>query len=130
MQILSGLNDALQLDHTKRWMDITRHIAKHTMKEINKVMKKRFQYKDMELKWVLQQLHRHRRENWKVSLNPKKAKSEKKRKGTNSRRGDVSTFVNYSIELRILSSHLFNLYRKKSNTGKDYLIYSISKIVH
>ncbi|CAG8699750.1 8236_t:CDS:2 [Funneliformis caledonium] len=42
----------------------------------------------MELKWVLQQLHRHRHENWKVSLDPEKAKSEKKRKGTNEERDE------------------------------------------
>ncbi|CAB4431075.1 unnamed protein product [Rhizophagus irregularis] len=58
------------------------------MKEIDKAMKGRFQYKDTELKWVLQQLHRHRRENWRINLDPEKAKSEKKRKGINSRRGD------------------------------------------
>ena len=64
------------------------------MKEIDKAMKGRFQYKDTELKWVLQQLHRHRRKNWRINLDPEKAKSEKKRKGINSRRGDVSTSVN------------------------------------
>ncbi|PKY61923.1 hypothetical protein RhiirA4_487577, partial [Rhizophagus irregularis] len=57
VQILSGLDDTLQLDHTKKWTDIARHVAKNTMKEIDKAMKGRFQYKDTELKWVLQQLH-------------------------------------------------------------------------
>lgn len=90
MQILNGLDDSLQLDHTKKWVDIARHVSKHTMKEIAKVLNGRFRYKDIELKWVLQNLHRHRRESWIVSLNPDKAKSEKKRKGTNSRRKDVS----------------------------------------
>ncbi|PKY60159.1 hypothetical protein RhiirA4_483549, partial [Rhizophagus irregularis] len=90
VQILNGLDDTLQLDHTKRWTKIAQHVTKKMMKEIDKAMKGRFQYKDTELKWVLQQLHRHRRENWKVNLDPEKVKSEKKRKGTNSRRGDVS----------------------------------------
>ncbi|CAI2191147.1 12148_t:CDS:2 [Funneliformis geosporum] len=58
------------------------------MKDIDKVMKGRFLYKDTELKWVLQQLHHHHRENWKVSLDPEKGKSEKKRKIINSRRSD------------------------------------------
>ncbi|CAB4496404.1 unnamed protein product [Rhizophagus irregularis] len=58
------------------------------MKEIDKAMKGRFQYKDTELKWILQQLHHHHRENWKVNFDPEKVKSEKKRKGTNSHRGD------------------------------------------
>ena len=60
------------------------------MKAIDKAMEGRFQYKDVELKWVLQQLHRHRRESWKTNQNPDKVKSEKRRKGINSRRGDVS----------------------------------------
>ena len=63
------------------------------MKEIDKAMKGRFNYKDTELKWVLQQLHRHRRENWKNNQDPDKRKSEKKRKGINSRRGDVSILI-------------------------------------
>jgi hypothetical protein len=63
------------------------------MKEIDKAMKGRFTYKDTELKWVLQQLHRHRRENWQNSQDPEKRKSEKKRKGINSRRGDVSNLT-------------------------------------
>jgi hypothetical protein len=50
------------------------------MKEIDKAIKGRFQYKDTELKWVLQQLHHHCRENWKVNLDLKKVKSEKKGK--------------------------------------------------
>ncbi|UZO12060.1 uncharacterized protein OCT59_003610 [Rhizophagus irregularis] len=35
------------------------------MKEIDKAIKGRFQYKDTELKWILQQLHHHHHENWK-----------------------------------------------------------------
>ncbi|CAG8716137.1 19520_t:CDS:2, partial [Rhizophagus irregularis] len=47
------------------------------MKEIDKAMKGRFQYKDTELKWVLQQLHRHHHENWRINLDPEKAKKRK-----------------------------------------------------
>ena len=60
------------------------------MKAIGKAMQGRFRYNDTELKWVLQQLYRHRRDNWKVKLDLEKVKTEKRRKGTNSRRGDVS----------------------------------------
>ena len=54
------------------------------MKEIDKALTGRFRYKDVELKWVLQSLHRHRRESWKTSLDPYKVKSERKMKGMNS----------------------------------------------
>ena len=60
------------------------------MKAIDKAMQGRFRYNDTELKWVLQQLHRHRRDTWKVNLDPAKVKAEKKRKGINSRRAIVS----------------------------------------
>ncbi|CAG8737076.1 665_t:CDS:2 [Funneliformis mosseae] len=38
------------------------------MKKIDKALTGRFQYKDVELKWVLQSLHCHYREFWKISL--------------------------------------------------------------
>jgi hypothetical protein len=93
VQVLNGLDSSLQLDHTKTWVEIARHVSKNTMKAIDKVMEGKFRYHDTELKWVLQQLHRHRRENWKNNQDPGKAKAEKKRKGINSRRGDVSTGI-------------------------------------
>ncbi|CAG8650861.1 7246_t:CDS:2 [Funneliformis caledonium] len=86
LQILSDFDDVLQLDHTKRWTDITRHIAKHTMKEIDKVMKRRFQYKNTEL-----------------NLNPEKVKSEKKRKGINFRKSDKKERHRKGL------SHIFNI---------------------
>lgn len=102
MQILSGLDDSLQLDHTKKWVEIAPHVSKHIMKEIARVLTGRFQYKDIELKWVLQNLHRHRRESWMVSLDPDKTRFEKKRKGTNSRRKDVSTEDIRNMKLKSL----------------------------
>lgn len=102
MQILSGLDDSLQLDHTKKWIEIAPHVSKHIMKEIARALAGRFQYKNIELKWVLQNLHRHRRESWMVSLDPDKTRLEKKRKGTNSRRKDVSTEDIHNIKSLIL----------------------------
>ncbi|GBC49379.2 uncharacterized protein OCT59_015669 [Rhizophagus irregularis] len=103
VQILSGLDDSLQLDHTKKWVEIAPHVSKHIMKEIARVLTGRFQYKDIELKWVLQNLHRHRRESWMVSLDPDKTRFEKKRKGTNSRRKDKKERRQKGIE------HMFNI---------------------
>lgn len=102
VQILSSLDDSLQLDHTKKWVEIAPHVSKHIMKEIARALTGRFQYKDIELKWVLQNLHRHRRESWMVSLDPDKTRLEKKRKGTNSRRKDVSTEDIYNMKLKSL----------------------------
>jgi hypothetical protein len=62
------------------------------MPAIDKALKDRIVYNQTELKYVLQQLHRHRRESWQISQNVEKVKEDKKRKGTNSRRSDVSIF--------------------------------------
>ncbi|CAG8724433.1 2057_t:CDS:2, partial [Funneliformis caledonium] len=78
------LNNSLHLDPTKKWSEISQHVSKNIMKEIGKVLLGRFRYKETELKWILQQLHRHRRAQWKLSLDLSKVKSDKKRKGTNS----------------------------------------------
>ena len=103
------------------------------MKAINKAMDGRFWYKEVELKWVLQQLHRHRRETWMISFNPEKVKAEKKRKGTNSRRGDMSINIcNFSILLvKFHCFHLFYLYynRKKIDDEKAYLTCLIMMIL-
>jgi len=72
---------------TSEWIDITQH--RDTMKEINKIIKGRFHYKETGLKWILQQSHRHRRENWKINLNLEKPSW--KRKGANFCRGDVKS---------------------------------------
>ncbi|CAG8585984.1 6510_t:CDS:2, partial [Funneliformis mosseae] len=50
VQILNGLDNSLQLDHTKKWIEIAGNISKHIIKVINKVMEGRFWYKDVELK--------------------------------------------------------------------------------
>ena len=62
------------------------------MPAIDKALKGRFLCSQTELKYVLQQLHRHRRENWQISQDVDKLKEDKKRKETNSRRSDVSIF--------------------------------------
>ena len=77
------------------------------MKEIDKAMKGRFTYKDTELKWVLQQLYRHRRENWQNSQDLEKRKSEKKRKGINSRRGNVSNLTRTCLLYRDCDSNCY-----------------------
>ena len=66
IQILNGLDDSLQLDPTKTWSDIPRHVQKNTMSVIGKALEGRFRYKLTELKYVLQSLHRHRREKWQI----------------------------------------------------------------
>ncbi|CAI2192843.1 20088_t:CDS:2, partial [Funneliformis geosporum] len=60
-------------------------------------------FKEMELKWILQNLHRHCKENWIVSLDPNKDKAEKKRKGINSRRKDKKEQQQKGIV------HMFNI---------------------
>lgn len=67
-------------------------MIKELILAINKLVRSKFHYNTTELKYVLQQLHHHRRENWKISQNSEKAKEDKKRKGTNSRRSEVSIF--------------------------------------
>lgn len=118
VQILSGLDDSLQLDPSKKWQQISSQVSKQTMKVIGKAMEGRFRYKDIELKWVLQQLHCHRRESWKVSVNPEKVKSEKKRKGTNSRRGDVSINILKCLLINLILSFIYYLIIEKGKTTK------------
>ena len=57
---------------------------------IKKALGDRFQYNDMELKKVLQNLHRHRRDAYAISKDPLKSKANKQRIGTNTKRKDVS----------------------------------------
>ena len=70
------------------------------MKEIRKALNGRFEYKETELKQVLQQLYRHRRENLKNNQDSIKSKSEKKRKGTNFQRGDVRGNLYQNCDMR------------------------------
>ena len=92
------------------------------MKEIDRAMKGRFDYKDTELKWVLQQLHRHCRENWQNNQDPTKRKTEKRRKGANSRRGDVSN-TGIVIQKNWIN-RVTNINRKKNADKKDFYTYS------
>ncbi|PKY47385.1 hypothetical protein RhiirA4_421353 [Rhizophagus irregularis] len=89
VQILAGLDSSLSLDHTQPWNEIQSHVSKDIMPAIDKALKDRIVYNQTELKYVLQQLHCHRRESWQISQNVEKVKEDKKRKGTNSRRSDV-----------------------------------------
>ena len=59
------------------------------MPEIDKALRNRIVYNQTELKYVLQELHRHKRDNWKISQDSEKLKLNKKRKGTNSHRSKV-----------------------------------------
>ncbi|CAB4397810.1 unnamed protein product [Rhizophagus irregularis] len=87
-QILKGLDDALFIDHTKRWTKIDRTVSQDILPAIKKALGERFQYTDIELKKVLQNLHRHRRDAYTTSLDPLKSKMNKQRTGINSRRKD------------------------------------------
>ena len=91
VQILKSLDVSLRLEHEKRWIDIEVHVIQDIIPIIKRTLGDRFQYTDTELKKVLQNLHRHRREAYIISLNPQKSKSKKQKTGTNSRRQDVST---------------------------------------
>jgi hypothetical protein len=63
------------------------------MPAIDKAMKSRLLYNQTELRFVLQQLHRHRREAYQISQDEEKSRLDKRRKGTNSRRADVSIIL-------------------------------------
>jgi hypothetical protein len=86
---LAGLDDSLNLDYTKQWSDISSHVARKIMPAIDKALSGRIRYQRTELKYVLQQFHRHRRESWQINQDSNRLKTDRKRKGTNSRRSDV-----------------------------------------
>ncbi|UZO27170.1 uncharacterized protein OCT59_019376 [Rhizophagus irregularis] len=88
VQILKGLDDSLTIDHKNRWTDIERHVTQDTIPAIKRVLGNKFQYTDIELKKVLQNLHRHRRDAYNVSKDPLKSKVNKRRTGINTRRKD------------------------------------------
>ncbi len=67
------------------------------MPAIDRAINNRIVYNQTELKYVLQQLHRHRRENWSIAQDAAKAKADKKRKGINSRRSEVINFQLLSV---------------------------------
>ncbi|GBC51294.2 probable serine/threonine-protein kinase clkA [Rhizophagus irregularis DAOM 181602=DAOM 197198] len=68
--------------------DIERHVTQDTIPAIKRVLGNKFQYTDIELKKVLQNLHRHRRDAYNVSKDPLKSKVNKRRTGINTRRKD------------------------------------------
>ncbi|PKY24728.1 hypothetical protein RhiirB3_439410 [Rhizophagus irregularis] len=88
VQILKGLDNSLFINHTRRWLDIEKNVSQNTLPAIKKALGDQFQYTDTELKKVLQNLHRHRRDAYTVSLDPLKSKANKQRTGINSRRKD------------------------------------------
>lgn len=86
------------------------------MPAINKAIGSRIVYNQTELRYVLQQLHRHRRDSWKIMQNADKAKADRKRKGINSRRSDVSNIVSYKIyriAVMLIKFYFIILFKKK-----------------
>ncbi|PKY55700.1 hypothetical protein RhiirA4_505092 [Rhizophagus irregularis] len=73
IQILKGLDDSLLIDHKERWIDIQRNVFQNTMPVIKKALGNQFQYTDTELKKVLQNLYRHRRDAYAISKDPLKS---------------------------------------------------------
>src|SRR5437762_8531895 len=95
------------------------------MPAIDRVIGNRIVYNQTELKYVLQQLHRHRRETWKISQDSVKAKNDKKRKGTNSRRSDVSNLIVKIYHITIMFIKLFHFKRKRK--GENEVQSTLSK---
>jgi hypothetical protein len=89
VQILSGLDSSLKLDYESTWIEISEHVSKDIMPVIDKALHNRMEYNQTELKFVLQQLHRHKRDNWRIAQDSEKLKQDRKRKGTNSHRSKV-----------------------------------------
>src|SRR5436189_2529040 len=109
---------SISLDHTQKWVDIHQHVSQNTMPAIDRVIGNRIVYNQTELKYVLQQLHRHRRETWKILQDSVKAKNDKKRKGTNSRRSDVSNLIVKIYHITIMLIKLFHFKRKRKGENE------------
>src|SRR3989440_11689465 len=102
------------------------------MPAIDRVIGNQIVYNQTELFYILQQLHWHWRETWKISQDSVKAKNDKKRKGTNSRRSDVSKLIVKIYHITIMLIKLFHFKRKRKgenngithihNTNDDILI--------
>src|SRR5438067_13492959 len=101
----------------------------NTMLAIDRVIGNRIVYNQMELKYVLQQLHRHRRETWKISQDSVKAKNDKKRKGTNSRCLDVSNLIVKLYHTTIMLIKLFHFKRKRKGENEVLHIYIIPMMI-
>ncbi|RGB36326.1 hypothetical protein C1646_758225 [Rhizophagus diaphanus] len=80
VQILAGFDDSLSLDYTKSWNEIYKHVSKNIMPAVDKAQNSRIQYKPTELKYILQQLHCHRRKNWQISQDDEKSKKKERQK--------------------------------------------------
>ena len=70
------------IDHKSRWTDIEKDVLQNIVPPIKRALGDKFQYTDTELKKVLQNLHRHRRDVYAVSLNPSKSKANRQRTST------------------------------------------------
>ncbi|PKK55482.1 hypothetical protein RhiirC2_802269 [Rhizophagus irregularis] len=71
------------------WLDIEKNVSQNTLPTIKKALGDRFQYTNIELKKVLQNLHQHQKDAYTVSLDHLKSKANKQRTGINSRRKDT-----------------------------------------
>ncbi|CAB4488590.1 unnamed protein product [Rhizophagus irregularis] len=78
-----------------RYPNVRKHLEpmNHEYKKAFRALGERFQYTDIELKKVLQNLHQHRRDAYTTSLDPLKSKMNKQRTGINSRRKNVSCIL-------------------------------------
>src|SRR5256885_16466537 len=99
------------------------------MPAIDRVIGNRIVYNQTELKYVLQQLHRHRRENLKISQDSVKAKNDKKKKSTKSRRSDVSNLIVKIYHITIMLIKLFHFKRKKKSENKGLHICIIPMMI-
>ncbi|CAB4374406.1 unnamed protein product [Rhizophagus irregularis] len=121
VQILAGLDSSLSLDHMQPWNEIQSHVSKDIMPAIDKALKDRIIYNQTELKYVLQQLHHHRRESWQISQNVEKVKEDKKRKGTNSRRSDKKERRKRGLQhMNATNDPIFIYLRPTLLSEKDY----------
>jgi hypothetical protein len=76
-------------DCKKKWTDIEKRVLQEIIPAIKRALDNRFQYTDTELKKVLQNFHRHKRDSYTISTDTLKLKVNNQRIGTNSRRKDV-----------------------------------------
>ncbi|CAB5368579.1 unnamed protein product [Rhizophagus irregularis] len=65
------------------WLNIEKNVSQNTLPTIKKALGDRFQYTNIELKKVLQNLHQHQKDAYTVSLDPLKSKANKQRTGIN-----------------------------------------------
>ena len=115
IQTLNGLGETLALDHTQPWNDIYQHVCKDIMPAIDKALNFRFRYNTTELRYVLQQFHRHKRENWKISQDTERARMDKKRKKTNVKRSNIREPYRVIQMFCLYSFIIFILLRKKKD---------------